>query len=919
MRRGSGALAALGLLLASACSDNVSPVDATVRHDAGVDAARTCALAITHINGAAAASVAVIGPEDDRDPARSGIQLDLDLQVIGSAMPRQARLAVTELTPELVGDVVGGGVAWRGVTVSSTLTQVLLVARADGCSPDQRTISVQPLAECVFESPVDGARLGPEDDRDPAAERYAIDVVVRTTHALGGRVVFRVDGFAQPEQGVGDDGRARIAGLVVPTSQSVQLAADLTVAGVKRTCRAGIAVITDAPSCAIRLTPAPVTTLANGDGLGLAQDADTEAAGVQTTVLVQTEARADRVDLLVDGALRAVAFPAAGVATFARETLLDGGARSLQAICTDTDTKSSGSSLEVTVEVDGVAPGPVEGFQCSPLRTRAGDLRCGWTAAASGVARYEVRFRADGALSGGEWASGTARPAAGVAWPSAQADLLGLPLGQVYSLGVRARDGVGNQSPTALALPQTLDYRQQVLDPVAGGPVLSGALAAGDFDCDGLTDLAVGDPAFNGGRGLVGIFLGTGNGYTRAPVKTLTGTVVGGGFGARLVALTNFDGDAGHCADLAVQASFADSPLSKVYIFLGRSPFADRVDIGRSGDARPGAELVLQLGAGAGADERVVALADAGSFTGSGLSDLALTHQDLAASADAAAIWVVRGDAALRPLAAGLPPSARTLPDAASVRITGGHASEGFGLGLSGGVSLDQDAYTELLVGAAGAPGGGRVFVIRGAVAPQAPAQAFELDDPRVGSIAGRAPGGRFGQQVAVVGDLDGDGLVEFAASDPTLAGDSGAVYVFNLAADVVPESVAAARLVWGNDAAGAAGDRFGVALARVGTLGAAGGDLDGDGLADLVATVESSGANLPGVAYRLAGRRDWPQPASLVVSGADYVFRGPATGSVLFGSRALWLADVNGDQFNEIVIADPQANQGSGRLVLFY
>lgn len=914
-----GAVATTGLVLVSACSDNTSRVDARAGRDAGIDAARTCALAITQINGASAAAVTVIGAADDRDPALSGIQLDLDLRVTGTAAPRQVRLAVTELAEDLVGEVVDGAVSWRGVTVSSALTQALLTVSAEGCTGAQRALAVQPVPECVFESPVDGAKLGAEDDRDPAPGSFAIDVVVRARNAPEGQVVVRVDGFAQPARVVGEDGRARLPGVVVPASTAVQLAAEVTAKGVTRTCRAAITVTTTAPSCAIRLSPQPARTLSGGDGLGRAQDADSATAGLQTTVAVQTEARVDRVELLVDGAVRAVAVPVNGVASFERQTVGDGLERTLQAVCTDTDTKGSGSSAEVTLEVDGVAPGPVEGLQCSVRRARAGDVHCDWTAAASGVARYELRFRADGALSGSEWDAGSVRPVGGVAWPTAQAEFSGLPLGHAYSLGVRARDGVGNESTTALAGPLTIDYRQQVLEPVAGGPALGGALAAGDFDCDGLTDLAVGDPAFNGGRGLVGVFLGTGNGYTRAPVKTLAGTVPGGGFGAGLAALQNFDGDARGCADLAVESSFGDSPLAKVYVFLGRSPFADRVDSGRPGEGRPGAEVVLQLESGAGADERLVALADAGSFTGAGGTDLALVHQDRAAASDAATIWVVRGDDTLRPLAAGVAPSVRTLPDAASVRITGGRASEGFGLALCGGVSLDQDVRAELLVGARGAPGGGQVLVIRGASAPLAPAQAFGLSDPRVATIAGRGPGGRLGEQVGVVGDLDGDGLVELAASDTSLGGDSGAVYVFSLVEGVVPSSVAAARLTLSNDAIGAAGDRLGAALPCAGALGSAGGDLDGDGLADLVAVAESSGANGPGIAYRTAGRRDWPRPASLLVSGADYVFRGPTTGSVLFGSAVLWLADLDGDHLKDLVFADAQANGGRGRLVVLY
>jgi hypothetical protein len=197
-----------------------------------------------------------------------------------------------------------------------------------------------------------------------------------------------------------------------------------------------------------------------------------------------------------------------------------------------------------------------------------------------------------------------------------------------------------------------------------------------------------------------------------------------------------------------------------------------------------------------------------------------------------------------------------------------GDGADAYASALAGGQDLDGDGFPDMAVGApdddAAGTDAGAVYVYFGTGAGLATA------DPLV--LTGESAGDAFGSALALVPDVDGDGLPELAVGAP--GAGAGAVYVYvGLAAPAAP--------LIGEGA----GDTFGAALAA--------GDLDGDGLGDLVVGAPEAGAG-DGAAYaylNAAGTAAW----SVSGSAAEH-----------FGQAVAVVPDVNGDGDDEIAVSAP-------------
>ncbi len=161
------------------------------------------------------------------------------------------------------------------------------------------------------------------------------------------------------------------------------------------------------------------------------------------------------------------------------------------------------------------------------------------------------------------------------------------------------------------------------------------------------------------------------------------------------------------------------------------------------------------------------------------------------------------------------------------------------------------------------------------------------LEKPRLlHTFVGEAGGDQFGWVARVVGDLDGDGAMDFATSAPSAQGWAGVVYVYS--------------------------GRSGKELFRLegqpgwqlGNAVEGRGDVNGDGTMDVVAGAPSWGTN-PGHV--------------IVAAGKDGSVLHTLTAGVAgdrFGTKVTTMRDLNGDDHAEIVVGAPGV--GSGTLYVY-
>lgn len=97
-------------------------------------------------------------------------------------------------------------------------------------------------------------------------------------------------------------------------------------------------------------------------------------------------------------------------------------------------------------------------------------------------------------------------------------------------------------------------------------------------------------------------------------------------------------------------------------------------------------------------------------------------------------------------------------------------------------------------------------------------------------------------------------------------------------------------------------------------------GDVNGDAIDDVVLLYPATGGPLP-IAFRagLFFGRPGGFPASLTISNADVMFNGetPFTPNASIGPAAAGVGDVNGDGVGDLLVGDPAADSGKGRVYL--
>ena len=317
----------------------------------------------------------------------------------------------------------------------------------------------------------------------------------------------------------------------------------------------------------------------------------------------------------------------------------------------------------------------------------------------------------------------------------------------------------------------------------AGDETGRAVAAAGDVDGDGVGDLVVGAPGALAG----GLATGTAtvlSGRDGGVLRVFQGVAEGDRFGAAVSGAGDLDGDGRD--DVIVGAFLEDAAVADAGVVRVYSGLDGQVLLGIAGTASG-----AQFGR---------AVSGAGDIDGDGVPDVAIgAPRDSTAGINAGRVRAYSGaDSALL------------------LDRQGEQAGDRFGSAVAFAGDLDLDGHDELLVGAPQTPFGpdgerGRAYVLSGA------------NGAMLHAWTGGNDGAHLGTSVAAAGDMDGDRLAEVAigapGAQPVLLGGEpgGAVTVFDGASGTPLFTLS-----------GPEASQFGYALAG-------GGDLDGNGLSDLV------------------------------------------------------------------------------------
>lgn len=233
------------------------------------------------------------------------------------------------------------------------------------------------------------------------------------------------------------------------------------------------------------------------------------------------------------------------------------------------------------------------------------------------------------------------------------------------------------------------------------------------------------------------------------------------------------------------------------------------------------------------------------------------------------------------------------------------------GYAIAAGVDLDGDGTSELLVGGpgsdSGAAAGGAAWLLYGPL----PLGSTSVAGAPI-TWSGTAAADALGTAVAFAGDPDGDGLGDVLLGVPGSdlgARDEGAVLLVSVA------GVTLATFVGGGGHAGSpskhaenvTGDGVGTALCR-------GGDLDGDGVNDVVVAAPGwdGGAENGGAVGVFAGPI---APGTWAFADADRKFIGTAAGAYLGGAVACG-GDTDRDGLGEVLVGADGSGAGSAFLL---